>query len=91
MDVIKGISKFYIGDSEETALAEMGFIINEDDVIVIEHTKVSDELGGKGVGKLILKDLVDWARKENKKIKPVCPYAVAQMEKNVEYHNLLVR
>ena len=91
MDVKKGIKKFYIGDFEESALAEMGFVINEDDVIVIEHTKVSEELGGKGVGKLILKELVDWARKENKKIKPVCPYAVAQMEKNVEYHDLLVR
>ncbi len=91
MDVKKGIKKFYIGDSEETALAEMGFIITQDDIIEIEHTKVSEELGGKGVGKLILKNLVDWARKENKKIKPLCPYAVAQMEKNVEYHDLLVR
>lgn len=91
MDVKKGIKKFYIGDSEETALAEMGYIINDDGVVEIDHTLVSDELGGKGVGKLILKDLVDWARSENKKIKPLCPYAIAQMEKNVEYHDLLVR
>lgn len=91
MEVKKGIKKFYIGDTEETALAEMGFIINEDDVIEIEHTMVSEELGGKGVGKLILSELVDWARKENKKIKPLCPYAIAQMDKNVEYHDLLVR
>ena len=88
MQIKKGIKSFYVGDSEEAPLAEMVFTLN-DEVIIIEHTNVSDELSGQGVGKLLLKELVDWARKENKKITPHCPYAKAQMEKNEEYHDML--
>lgn len=88
MQIKKGIKSFYVGDSEEAPLAEMVFTLN-DEVIIIEHTNVSDELSGQGVGKLLLKELVDWARKENKKITPMCPYAKAQMEKNEEYHDML--
>ncbi|MCQ1530442.1 GNAT family N-acetyltransferase [Lutispora saccharofermentans] len=57
--------------------------------MIIDHTYVSDELAGQGVGKLLLKELVDWIRKENKKIIPLCPYAKAQMEKNKEYHDTI--
>lgn len=88
-EVIKGMKSFYVGDSEENPLAEMEFIISDENVITIEHTYVSDELNGQGVGKRLLKEVVDWARKENKKIVPVCPYAKAQMEKNEEYHDIL--
>ncbi len=89
IEVKKGIKSFYVGDSEESPLAEMTFIHSGDNHITIDHTKVSDELSGQGVGKLLLKELVDWARKENKKITPVCPYAKAQMEKNKEYHDII--
>lgn len=88
-EVKKGMQSFYIGGSEESPLAEMEFIISDENVITIEHTYVSDELNGQGIGKLLLKELVDWARKENKRIIPVCPYAKAQMEKNKEYHDIL--
>ncbi len=88
MEVKKGKNKFYIG-IEKAPLAEIIFSINEEGIIVAESTKVSEELGGKGAGKLILKELVDWARKENRKIKPLCPFIIAQMEKNSEYHDML--
>ena len=88
MEIKRGNKKFYVGE-EETPLAELLFSVDKD-VIFAEGTEVSKELGGKGVGKLLLKELVDWARKENKKIKPICPFVKAQMEKNVEYHDLLV-
>lgn len=90
MEIKKGKKNFYIG-REEAPLAEIRFSINEEGIIIAEGTKVSDELGGKGVGKLILKELVDWARKENRKIKPLCPFIVAQMEKNAEYHDMLYK
>ena len=88
MEIKKGKNKFYIGE-EDAPLAEIIFSIDENDIIVAESTKVSEELNGKGVGKLILKELVDWARKENKKIRPVCPFVVAQMDKTPEYYDVL--
>lgn len=89
LEIKKGVKSFYIGDSEDSPLAEMSFVLSGDNIIIIDHTHVSDELGGQGVGKKLLKELVDWVRKENKKIIPLCPYAKAQMEKNEEYHDII--
>lgn len=88
MEVKKGKNNFYIG-TKEAPLAEIVFSIDNEGIIIAEGTKVSEELGGKGVGKLLLQELVYWARKENKKIKPICPFVKAQMEKNAEYHDLV--
>ena len=89
VEVKKGTKSFYVGDSEENPLAEMSFVPSGDNLITIDHTHVSEELNGQGVGKILLKELVDWARKEGKKIIPLCPYAKAQMEKNKEYHDMI--
>ncbi len=88
MEIKKGNKNFYIG-KVESPLAEIRYSINEEGIIIAEGTKVSDELSGKGIGKLMLRELVDWARKENRKIKPLCPFIAAQMEKNAEYHDML--
>lgn len=88
-EIKKGANKFYIGDFEENPVAEMTYVVSGEDNIIIDHTFVSDELGGQGVGKLLLKEVVDWSREENQKIIPLCPYAKAQMEKNEEYHDMI--
>lgn len=88
LEVKKGIKSFYIGDSEENPVAIMTYVLSGEDLIIVDHTYVSDELKGQGVAKLLLKELVDWARKENKKIIPQCSYVEAQMEKNEEYHDI---
>jgi len=82
IEVKKGTKSFFVGDLEENPLAEMTFVFSDDNTIIIDHTYVSNELSGQGVGKLLLKELLDWAKKENKKVIPICPYAKAQMEKN---------
>lgn len=90
IEIKKGAKSFYVGDSEEKPLAEMTFVTSGKRNIIIDHTNVSEEISGQGVGKLLLKELVDWARKEDKKIIPRCPFVKAQMEKNKEYHDMIV-
>jgi len=85
----KGLKSFYVGDSEENPLAEMVFTYEGKDIIIIDHTFVSDELKGQSVGRQLLQKLVDWARKENKKIIPLCPFAKAEMMKNKDYADTL--
>lgn len=89
LEVKKGDKRFYIGDSEETPLAEMTYVPTGSSLIIIDGTFVSDELRGQGAGKILLKAVVEWARQENKKIIPLCPFAKAQMEKEEEYHDVL--
>jgi predicted GNAT family acetyltransferase len=90
-EITRGAKSFYIGESEENPLAEMVYVHKDDNIVIIEHTNVSEKLNGKGVGKILLKEFIDWAREENKKIIPICPYAKAQMEKNKEYDDMIYK
>ena len=51
LEIKQGENKFYIGDDENNALAEITYRFVDNNEINIDHTGVSDELGGQGVGK----------------------------------------
>ena len=83
---------FYVGDSEKSPLAEMTFVYAGEDIIIIDHTSVSDELRGQNIGKQLLQRLVELAKEKNKKIVPLCPFAKKEMTKNKEeYEEILVK
>ncbi|TCD28731.1 N-acetyltransferase [Pedobacter psychrodurus] len=51
------------------------------DLIAIDATFVEPAHEGKGVGKKMLYKIVEMARKNNIKIIPICPFAVAMFNK----------
>ncbi|WP_084399919.1 GNAT family N-acetyltransferase [Henriciella aquimarina] len=69
--------------------AEMTYSKAGDRIIIIDHTGVPKELGGRGVGQALVQRGVEDARKENKKIVPLCPFAKAQIEKHEEWQDVL--
>lgn len=87
-EIKKGVNKFYIGESEETAIAKITYQDAEDNCIIADGTYVSEELRGQGIAKLLLDKLVSFARQENLKIIPVCSYVVVQFERNQEYQDV---
>jgi len=92
LDIQKGTSKFFIGDNEEDPQAEITYIDSGEDKIIIDHTIVSESLQGQGIAKKLLEKAVSFARDNNKKIIPVCPYVKAQFEKNSsEYEDVWVK
>lgn len=88
MKIEKGDRSFYIGPADKP-LAEMSYVNSGDGIIIIDSTHVGEELKGQGAGKLLLKEVVEMAKSENKKIVPLCSFAKAQMEKNEEYHDMV--
>jgi uncharacterized protein len=62
-------------------LAEMTFSKAGDKRIIIDHTEVSDILKGKGAGKQLVSAAVDYARKNNIKIIPLCLFAKSVFDK----------
>lgn len=68
---------------------EMAYVWAGEDKIIIDHTEVDEAYGGQGVGKNLLIQLVDWARKDNVKVIPLCPFAKAQFEKDPEIRDVL--
>ena len=79
---------FYI---EQTGrrLAEMTFTMAGDDLMIIDHTEVSDALRGTGAGKKLVAEAVDYARKNKIKILPLCPFAKSVFDKTPEYSDVL--
>ncbi len=70
-------------------LAEMTFSKAGDTRIIIDHTEVSDALKGKGAGKQLVSAAVDYARKNNIKIIPLCPFAKSVFNKVKEFQDVL--
>lgn len=79
MEVKKGRSCYYIGENENNY---KGILTYEDkgDVIDAQHTIVKPEFGGQGLAGELVKQLVEDARKENKKILGTCSYVEKKLE-----------
>lgn len=86
----KDKNKFYIGEKVENALAEITFVPTGADKIIIDHTYVSDSLRGQKIGLQLVNKVVEYARMENKKIIPLCPYAKRVMTESDEYKDVLI-
>lgn len=56
---------------------------------IIDHTEVESAYNGKGVGKEMLIKAVEFARENNKKIIPLCPFAKATFQKNADLQDVL--
>ena len=79
----------FIADENGTKAGEMTYSQAGEDKIIIDHTEVNAEFNGKGVGKEMLLAAVDYARKNNIKILPLCPFAKAGFDKNKDIQDVL--
>lgn len=57
--------------------------------IIIDHTGVSDALRGRHAGHALVARAVEDARKEGRKIVPLCPFAKAQIARHAEWQDVL--
>jgi predicted GNAT family acetyltransferase len=79
---------FLIEENNER-LGEMTYSKAGDSLIIIDHTEVSDKLRGEGAGKKLVLSAVEYARKNNLKILPLCPFAKATFDRTPEIHDVL--
>lgn len=70
-------------------LAEMTFTKAGEGLIIIDHTEVSDALRGTGAGKKLVTEAVEYARKNNLKILPLCPFAKSVFDRTPEFGDVL--
>lgn len=63
----------------------------QDNVWSITHTVVKQEFGGRGIAKRLVLAIIEEARKNNKKINPICSYAKKMMESSDEYKDVLIQ
>ena len=58
--------------------------------IIIEHTEVPVELEGKGIAGRIVRTALDYARAQNLKVMPLCPFTAGFVHRHPEYQDLVV-
>ena len=88
LEEIGNKGSFYIEENKKR-LAEMTFSKSGTTRIIIDHTEVSDVLKGKGVGKQRISAGVNYARKNNIKIIPLCPFAKSVFAKAKEFQDVI--
>lgn len=60
-----------------------------DSKFIIDHTEVSPDFNGKGVGKKLVMAAVEYARANDVKIIPLCPFAKSVFDKVEEIRDVL--
>lgn len=78
----KGFGHFYIMEGAEQ-LGEMEVSISGSNLTVY-HTEVSEKAEGKGYAKMLLREMVEYARKNELKVTPLCPFVHAQFKRHPE-------
>lgn len=79
---------FFIQADGDT-LAEMTFVWAGEKKIIIDHTEVSERFKGQQAGKKLVQKAVDFAREQQIKILPLCPFAKRVIESNADYGDVL--
>lgn len=62
-----------------------------DGVITFVHTEVPPELGGRGIGSLLVQGALEKVRAEGLRVVPQCPFVKAWIDKHPEYADLVKR
>ncbi|SKB77660.1 hypothetical protein SAMN05660841_02310 [Sphingobacterium nematocida] len=79
----------FVAYEENKKIGEMSYSIAGADKIIIDHTEVDPEQKGKSVGKILLQKIVENARDNNIKIIPLCPFAKAMFDKDIDIRDVL--
>ncbi|MXV37094.1 GNAT family N-acetyltransferase [Flavobacteriaceae bacterium Ap0902] len=75
--------------ADNKQIGEMTFSVASDNLIIIDHTEVNQDHRGEGIGEKLLDKVVAWARENDVKIMPLCPFANAQFKENDQIQDVL--
>ena len=79
---------YFIAVDNDIQAGKMTYTWAGSDKFIIDHTEVFPEFEGKGVGKKLVMAAVDYARANDLKILPLCPFAKALFERTKEIQDV---
>lgn len=79
--------RFVLYRDDEVA-GEMTYVWVDDSKIIIDHTEVSEAYNGKGYGKQLVMKAVEFARRQEVKIIPLCPFAARVFAKDPDIQDV---
>ena len=82
-----GTKGYFSAKEGEVKAGIMTYVWAGNDKFIIDHTEGNPDF--KGIGKKLLDAAVTYARENNKKIIPLCPFAKATFEKRPDLQDVL--
>lgn len=79
----------FIAEIEQEEAGILEYTWQSENEFSIDHTEVYDEYKGMSVGKKLVLEAVDYARKNDAKIIPICPYAKSIFDKTPAFQYVL--
>ncbi len=73
---------------EEGGLAFADFRV-VDEILILPHVETVPALRGRGAAGRLMAGILAVARERGLKVRPVCGYAAAYIQRHTEYHDLL--
>ena len=70
-------------------LAVLNYVQAGDSRIAYVHTEVPDELEGQGIGSALAKHALEYARDNDLRVTPSCPFVQAYIRRHPEYQDLV--
>ncbi|MGE5356674.1 MAG: GNAT family N-acetyltransferase [Deltaproteobacteria bacterium] len=86
---IDGKNGFFYLEHNNDRAGKMTFYFSDEKTMVIDHAGVDDIYNGLGYGKRLVAEAVTYARENQIKIVPICPFVKKVMERNPEYMEVL--
>ncbi len=79
--------RFEVNVNEHIAVSEYMLVQER---IIFTHTEVPQALEGNGIGSLLARTALEYAREKGLKVMPLCPYIASYIRKHPEYRPLLL-
>lgn len=89
MKYVEEANRFVVFDDSGQEIGEMTWSNAGETMIIIDHTYVDDAHRGRGIAEKLVALGVDYARKNNKKVMPLCPFAKKEFDQKKEYQDVL--
>jgi predicted GNAT family acetyltransferase len=80
------LSRFELVEQGHTAFADYR---RAGGALILPHVEAPPELRGQGTAGRLMQGVLERARAEGLKVRPVCGYAAAFIRRHREYHDLL--
>lgn len=79
--------RFELHVEGHTAIIES--ILAKGDIMFLTHTEVPPALEGKGVGKRIVENALNYIKDHNYTLAPLCPFVAAYLKRHPEWKSIL--
>ena len=79
--------ELHLGDQ----FAFIDYILNKNGVMFLTHTEVPNELAGKGIGTVLVKQALEDIKAKGLTLVPLCPFVALYIKRHPEWKELVLK